>query len=71
MLYPGVIFKAYILDLPLISIMCTEVEIRFIECLVTCPSTFDVEWSFYNLSGHARHSRQILYLFLPVYSLTR
>ena len=23
-----------------------EVEIRFIECLVTCPSTFDVEWSF-------------------------
>ena len=24
----------------------TEVGIKFIDCLVTCPSTFDVEWSF-------------------------
>ena len=24
----------------------TEVGIKFIDCLVTCPSTFDAEWSF-------------------------
>ena len=31
---------------PMLIATTPEVAIRFIECLVTCPSTFDVEWSF-------------------------
>ena len=49
-----------------------EVEIRFFECLVTCPiALLMLSDHFYNLSGRACHSRPILYLFSPVYSLTQ
>ena len=39
-------FRVYLRSQVCIRYLPTEVKIRFIECLVTCPSTFDVEWSF-------------------------